>query len=72
MIVHGDQDTVVPEESVEKLVKKLSSQKGIEIDYRIIPGADHFFTEHLDQLVAHVENYLEISGAGVSAVPAAG
>ena len=72
MIVHGDQDTVVPEESVEKLVKKLSLQKGIEIDYRIVPGADHFFTEHLDPLVAHVEDYLEISGAGVSPVPAAG
>jgi len=72
MIVHGDQDTVVPEESVDKLVKKLSSQRGIEIDYRIVAGADHFFTEHLDPLVAHVEDYLEISGAGVSPVPAAG
>jgi len=72
LFVHGDHDTIVPEESVDKLVKKLSLQKGIEIDCRIVPGADHFFTEHLDQLVAHVEDYLEISGAGLSAVSAAG
>jgi alpha/beta superfamily hydrolase len=66
LIVHGDQDTVVPEESVAKLVTKLSSQRGIKIDYRIVPGADHFFSEHIDTLVAHVEDYLASAGAGIS------
>lgn len=66
MMIHGGEDTVVPEESVDKLVAKLRSQKGIEIDYRILKGADHFFTEHLDQLVGNVEDYLEQAGAGLA------
>jgi len=66
MMIHGGEDTVVPEESVDKLVAKLRSQKGIEIDYRILKGADHFFTEHLDHLVGNVEDYLEQAGAGLA------
>ncbi len=59
MIVHGDQDTIVPEESVAKLVQKLSSQRGITIDYRIVKGADHFFTGKTEELVDHVNDYLD-------------
>ncbi|MGB4101297.1 MAG: alpha/beta hydrolase [Alphaproteobacteria bacterium] len=59
MIVHGEADELVPEASVAKLVHKLSHQRGITIDYRIVPGASHFFNSHLPQLTAHVENYLD-------------
>ena len=67
MIIHGDQDTVVPKESVAKLVDKLNSQRGISIDFRIIKGADHFFYDYPATRVGHVEDYLEKSlapGAG--------
>ncbi len=59
MIVHGDDDKVVPVAAAEKLANKLSSQKNIEIDYRVIAGADHFFSSHMDELCAHVEDYLD-------------
>ena len=73
MIIHGDQDTVVPKEAVAKLVDKLNSQRGISIDFRIIKGADHFFYDHLDTLVAHVEDYLQKAMAqGVGRAKAAG
>jgi uncharacterized protein len=65
LMVQGDQDTVVPQEAVAKLVQKLSHQRGIKIDYRVIPGASHFFNEHLDQLAETVDHYL------VSAIPEA-
>lgn len=65
LIIHGDQDTVVPEESVAKLVNKLSNQRGIAIDYRVVHGADHFFSEQIDTLVEHVEDYLASAGAGI-------
>ena len=58
LMVQGDQDTVVPQEAVAKLVQKLSHQRGIKIDYRVVPGASHFFNEHLDQLAETVDNYL--------------
>jgi len=59
LIVHGEKDTLVPPESVAKLVQKLSQQRGIKIDLELIPGADHFFTGCLEQLDAVVESYLE-------------
>ncbi|HVO01008.1 MAG TPA: alpha/beta hydrolase [Candidatus Cybelea sp.] len=65
LMVQGDQDTVVPQEAVAKLVQKLSHQRGIKIDYRVIPGATHFFNEHLDQLAGTVDQYL------VNAIPEA-
>jgi hypothetical protein len=65
LMVQGDQDTVVPQEAVAKLVQKLSHQRGIKIDYRVIPGASHFFNEHLDTLAETVDQYL------VGAIPEA-
>ncbi len=62
MIVHGKTDAVVPVSSTDKLADKLSSQKNIEIDYRPVDGCDHFFSDHLETLVGHVENYLDKRG----------
>lgn len=59
MILHGTQDEVVPSASVDKLSQKLSSQKNIVIDYRQIPGCDHFYRDHMPQLSRHVEDYLD-------------
>ncbi|WP_374650584.1 alpha/beta hydrolase [Dongia sp.] len=59
LVIQGDQDSVVPQESVQKLVTKLTHQRGIKIDYQIVPGASHFFTEHLDQLTRICDTYLD-------------
>src|SRR5215471_18268688 len=59
LVVQGDRDDVVPHESVAKLVQKLSNQRDIKLDYRILKGATHFFNEHLDQLRAVVDEYLD-------------
>ncbi len=61
MIVHGAADTLVPEAAVNKLVQKLSHQRGITIDYRLVPGASHFFSEHMTDLMGHVSSYLDQS-----------
>lgn len=58
LIVQGDADDVVPEPSVAKLVTKLSSQRGITIDYRVVPGAGHFFQNEMEILESHVDDYL--------------
>jgi alpha/beta superfamily hydrolase len=60
LVIQGDADTVVPQDSVAKLVNKLSHQRGIKIDFRVVPGASHFFTEHLDQLASSVDSYLQV------------
>ncbi len=61
LIVHGSDDEVVPVGSVDKLAQKLSSQKNITIDYRVVKGCNHFFKNHLDELVGHIDDYLEKS-----------
>ena len=52
-------DTAVPPDSVHKLVERLSIQKGVTIDVDVVPGANHFFTDHLDQMVERVSAYLD-------------
>jgi hypothetical protein len=70
LIVHGDSDNLVPVDSVQKLVQKLSHQRDIKIDFRKVSGADHFYGERVDLLNKHVETYLDAHGPG-AAEPAA-
>ncbi|MFQ6016620.1 MAG: alpha/beta hydrolase [Kiloniellaceae bacterium] len=58
LVIQGDKDEVVPPTSVARLVEKLTSQRNLEIEYRVIPGANHFFHDRLDQLDQHLEDYL--------------
>jgi alpha/beta superfamily hydrolase len=66
LIVHGDRDTVVPMEAVEKLAKKLAMQKNVIVDYRLIAGADHFYAEHMQELMVVVDGYLDRALAKVA------
>lgn len=59
LMVHGDSDDIIPEDSVAKLADKLGKQKNITIDYNVVKGCDHFFREHMDTLEKHVEKYLD-------------
>ncbi len=58
LILQGDKDQIVTLEAQQKLVNKLSHQRDIKIDYRILKGADHFFQNHMEELTAHVESYI--------------
>jgi uncharacterized protein len=58
LILQGDKDQIVTLEAQQKLVNKLSHQRDIKIDYRILKGADHFFQGHMEELTSHVESYI--------------
>ena len=58
LIIQGAEDEIVPPASVAKLVEKLKAQRNLEIDCRMIPGANHFFHNSLDQLDQHLGDYL--------------
>ncbi|HUJ03244.1 MAG TPA: prolyl oligopeptidase family serine peptidase, partial [Rhizomicrobium sp.] len=57
-IVHGLKDQVVPEADVQKLVDRLTAQKGIKIAYDKIEGANHFFDNHEAEVLESVEAYV--------------
>jgi alpha/beta superfamily hydrolase len=59
LILHGDKDNVVPVSSVDKFSQKLQKQNTIKIDYRVIKDCDHFFQSHLDEMISHVDGYLD-------------
>ncbi|MDA8654414.1 alpha/beta hydrolase [Alphaproteobacteria bacterium] len=59
LIVQGDTDRVVYRSDVDKLVERLHAQKGIDITYKVIDGANHFFEKDMDELFDHVRTYLD-------------
>jgi uncharacterized protein len=59
IIIEGNRDTIATPEAVAKLADKLRAQKQITVDYTVIDGADHFFTERLPDLIEIVEGYLD-------------
>ncbi|MGH7088058.1 MAG: alpha/beta hydrolase, partial [Stellaceae bacterium] len=58
LIIQGDQDQLVAADSVARLANKLARQRDIRVSLAVIPGADHFFQNHLDQLGTAVDRYL--------------
>lgn len=70
LILQGTEDDVVPEPSVEKLANKLKMQKNITIDYELIKGANHFYKDHMDQMVDSVSTYLDMRMNSPSTIPA--
>ena len=58
LIIQGTEDKIVEEECVTELVEKLNKQKNLKIEYRKIPGADHFFAKSLDDIQNKIEKYI--------------
>ncbi len=69
LILQGTDDDVVPEPSVEKLANKLKMQKNITIDYQLIKGANHFYKDHMDEMVDSVSAYLDMRMDSPSNIP---
>lgn len=59
LIVHGDADDFVPLDDVAALAKKLSAQRDITVEHRVVKGANHFFQDRLEELRNAVDGYLE-------------
>jgi len=59
LIIHGEQDRVSPPEEVQGLVDKLKAQKGILITQNTMEDANHFFTEHQEELIEECGTYLD-------------
>ena len=64
LVLHGSRDDVVDEPSVKDFIEKIHIQKGIEIDYRVIDGANHFFHNYTDLVIEHMHDHLNQADAG--------
>ena len=59
LFVNGANDTVTPAESINALVAKLKTQKGIKIDHKVMPDTNHFFEGKIPELTEICANYLD-------------
>ena len=59
LIIHGGMDRVAPSSDVQGLVDKLKTQKGIKITQETIEDANHFFSEHEEELIERCGTYLD-------------
>ncbi len=64
LILHGTADAVASPTEVERVVAKLRTQKGITIAYDLVDGANHSWSEHLNEVETRVGDYLDRRLAG--------
>jgi alpha/beta superfamily hydrolase len=64
LIIQGEKDNIIPEPAVQKVVERLNMQKGIKIDYRVIPNANHFYNDQVDTMIEHIHDYLNVRNIG--------
>ena len=64
LIVHGDKDNIASYDSTKILVEKLQKQKKVDIKFKPIKGADHFYenfsTEFEKSIIDHINQTLQI------------
>ena len=58
LILMGDKDDVVQEDSVSKLAGKLAGQKHIDVQYNLIKGADHYYRNTQPELQQSLDGYI--------------
>ena len=59
LFINGEKDTVTAPEAVHSLVSKLKTQKGITIEHKVIPDANHFFQDKIEDLTKICADYLD-------------
>ena len=59
LIVSGENDELVPYEDLNELNKRLSSQKGIKVEFTQINNANHFFSKATDSLNIELNKYIQ-------------
>ena len=72
LMVNGDKDRVVPSASVAELSVKTKVQKGVKIEHAIVPDANHFFQDRIEDLIKVVGTYLDKRTAEMDAERSSG
>ena len=63
LMVYGKKDELVPQAQINELNKRLSSQKGIKVEFESVPDANHFFTKSEAGLKKVLDKYIKKESA---------
>ena len=58
LIIHGDKDNIASFDSTKILVEKLQQQKKVDIKFKPIKGADHFYENYSDEFENSINDYI--------------
>jgi hypothetical protein len=58
-MLYGKKDELVPVEFINELDKRLSSQKGIKVEFQAIQDANHFFAKSENALTKNLDKYIK-------------
>ena len=58
LIVHGDKDNICSFDSTKILVEKLQKQKKVDINFKSIKGADHFYENFSEEFENSINEYI--------------
>ena len=58
LIISAEKDSLIQNDSVKDVVKKLNKQKSIEVKHEIAKSADHFFLNHEQKVIEKVQKYI--------------
>ena len=59
LITYGQNDELVPEQSILDFKKKLNRQKNIEVNFEAISNANHFYKKKEKELSSTINKYIE-------------
>ena len=59
LMVYGKKDELVPNEYMKELDKRLSSQKGIKVEFQQVNEANHFFSNSENALKKILDKYIK-------------
>ena len=59
LMIYGKNDELVPLEYITELDKRLSAQKGIQVEFKSIPDANHFFSKSEEKLAINLDKYIK-------------
>mgnify|MGYP006267680345 CR=1 FL=1 len=59
IVIHGENDKICSPQLTRDVMAKTRTQKGRRIEFQVIPGADHFFSQHQEALMEAAEAYLD-------------
>ena len=58
LVVYGNKDELVPVDYIKDLDKRLSAQKGIQVEFQSITEANHFFSKSENLLSKYLSKYI--------------
>ena len=62
-MIYGKKDELVPTENINELNKRLSAQKGINVEFELVADANHFFSKADQVLTKALNKYIKKESA---------